>query len=218
MSHGFGRIPSPPDERDYKLSTFIEKAPLPKKKFWSCDMVLDQGASPHCVGFSFASFGNALPVDSNMDNTDGHNLYYMAKMFDGEPGAENGSNMRSGAKAMQMKGRIKNYAFAKKNSEIITWVLTKGPVVVGTDWFNDMFYPNKKGFVRPTGRFAGGHAYLILGVDLSNPLLHYYLCLNSWGYPFGLGGFFKITVNNFGILLARRGEVIAAVELPNEKK
>ncbi len=43
-------------------------------KLWECNRVLDQLTTNHCVGFSLADFGNALPIDSNLDAAVAHFL------------------------------------------------------------------------------------------------------------------------------------------------
>jgi hypothetical protein len=44
-------------------------------------------------------------------------------------------------------------------------VLTTGPMVMGTNWYMDMFTPDRWGYVTPGGDNAGGHSWLIIGVD-----------------------------------------------------
>lgn len=215
--YGFGRLPSPPDPRDFLLSKYISlrsrlmarfrKAPV----LWECDTVLNQLDTPHCVGFSMAGFGNCLPVDDNFGDDDGHHFYYDCKIEDGEPGAENGSCIRSAAKVLQDHGRIGAYAFARTVGEIKIWLLENGPVVVGTEWTTAMMEPGASGFVRVLGGVVGGHAWLLIGYD---PRGDFFTALNSWGSEWGQIGRFKITADDFAFLFARNGEALTAVEMP----
>lgn len=163
----------------------------------------------NCVGFGYAGWGNALPIDDNYVDDDGHAIYYETKIIEGDPGGENGAYMRDGAEAMLARQRMSVYAFAETMDEILEHLRTKGPVVVGTEWTNDMFTPDANGFVRPTGSVAGGHCYLLYGVEGEN-----FLFKNSWGVQWGDSGSFRMTIPNFQVLLDAWGEAVASVELP----
>lgn len=173
-------------------------------------MQLDQGQTNHCVGFGWAQWGNTNPILDSYQDSDGHAIYYECKQIDGEPGQEDGSNVRSGAKAMQNRNKLNAYAFAETVDEIISWVRTNGPVVVGTTWTNDMFSPDKNGLVVPTGATAGGHCYLCVG-DIASEQSG--LFQNSWGTSWGLNGYFKIKWSDFDTLFKDQGEACAAVEI-----
>lgn len=173
--------------------------------------VLDQGDTPHCVGFGWAQFGNTSPVNDSFANADGDKLYYDAKVIDGEPGAEDGSDVRSGAKAMQQIGRLNAYAFASSFATAKAWVEKNGPVVLGTDWTDDMFDPDENGVIHATGQVAGGHCYLWVGVDEAKQQAE---ILNSWGASWGVNGRAFIPLAELEQLYASNGEACTAVELP----
>jgi hypothetical protein len=104
------------------------------------------------------------------------------------------------------------FAFAKNTADIDAWINTNGPVVVGTNWTNDMFSPDAEGFVKPTGASAGGHCYVMLErLDEQDA----YVFQNSWGSGWGLDGRFKIKRADFDGLLRDSGEACCAAELPN---
>jgi len=259
-SHLLGRKPSPPDERDWKLSTFLgdpetllgraveelrkttvgysyflKKDAEPGSKtawdkamtllglvgktwvtydqnvVWNLPKVLDQGSTPHCVGFGWAGWSIAPPYENvAYGNEDAHKIYYEIKEIEGEPGQENGAYVRSGAKAMLNRGRLRAYAFAEYLSEIRTYLHTKGPVVVGTWWTGDMFRPNSDGYVKPTGNKEGGHCYVLYG-DLVDEKC--FVFQNSWGKNWGLNGIFKMKYEDFNKLFSDGGEAVAALEL-----
>ena len=58
-----------------------------------------------------------------------------------------------------------------------------GPVVVGTYWYSSMFYPDRNGLIKINGGIAGGHAYVINGVDKTKKLFR---IKNSWGQSWGI--------------------------------
>jgi hypothetical protein len=209
-----GRNPSKFDARDYRLGDFMPKlatnvfvAPDTKWEFLSAP--LNQGDTPHCVGFSIGDFGICLPVQDFLTNKDGHNFYYACKIIDQEPNQENGSNIRSAAKVMQQNGMIETYAFASSINEIKWWLVNKGPMVIGTTWTNDMFSPDSDNIIHITGGEAGGHAYLINEVR-NNSLFG---IQNSWGDNWGINGKAYIPISEFTTLFRNGGEAISAVEL-----
>lgn len=173
--------------------------------------ILDQEDTNHCVGFSGAQWGNTDPVNDNYTERDGHVIYYECKVFDGEPNEENGSVLRSLGKALKARGRISAYAFANSVDEGLEWVKTKGPLVVGTDWYDDMFNPDANGLVTALGPLVGGHAYLCNGFDADKDELLY---INSWGRNWANDGHFRISLMDAKYLHSREGEIMVALELP----
>ena len=209
MKHGLGRIPSPPDSRDYKMSTILTAQPIPASKYWPGSPILNQKLTPHCVGFGWAGWGISVPVNTKYTDDDGHAIYRSAKVFDGEPLAENGSTVRSGAKAMIKKGRIKGYYFATTFYEAKEFVGNHGPVVIGVDWYEGMNAPDKYSIIRPTGVKRGGHCLLWVGLEDKWGILR-----NSWGDDWGEDGECRIQLNDLALLLAANGEACAAIEKP----
>ena len=140
-------------------------------------------------------------------NADGHAIYYECKVIEGQPGNEDGAYVRDGAKAMLARNRLGVYAFADTIDTALTHLRSYGPLVVGTDWTNDMFDPDAQGFVKPTGGVAGGHCYLWYGVrgDVFD-------FKNSWG-DWGDNGSFHMHRADFEVLFSSWGEVVASVEL-----
>lgn len=188
--------------------------PVPKPTFgeWGTTTRLDQGPTGHCVGFGWSDWGNSTPVADTFADTDGHAIYYEAKVIDGEPGQENGSSTRSGAQAMQNRGRLAAYGFAADIDEVNSWLDNHGPVVTGTDWTTPMFYPDADGRVTVQGgKVEGGHEWVILDRD---PNTRTYEALNSWGNGWGKGGLFFLAEEDYARLLAENGDACLALELP----
>jgi len=213
MQYQLGRKPSPFDPRDYELVNYIPKLKLSlvKTKQWEFPLAaLDQGQTGHCVGFGSADWGINLPIEDTFTNADGDKIYYACKVVDGEPLQEDGSCVRSAAKVLQSMGRLQTYAFAATTKEITYWLLHNGPVLVGTNWTNDMFTPDVNNVIHATGASAGGHCYLLNGVP---DCKHYHL-QNSWSETWGINGGALISIKDFAKLLRSGGEAMAAVELP----
>lgn len=197
--------------RNLEGSVGPQPAPVSAVLWDDSDAVLDQGDTPHCVGFGCAQFGNTEPIDDHWVNQDGHDIYYEAKIIDGEPKAEDGSSVHSGVKALKNRKRVGVYAWSTSITDIKAWVLSKGPVIVGSDWYNNMFNPDQNGFVVPTGGIAGGHCFLIVGWADDDTITF----LNSWGSSWGKGGRFHMKATDFNVLVQSNGfEACAVVELP----
>ena len=207
-----GRKPSPVDNRDYKLGSYIdykEGVTQPLSKIWDFDSKsLDQSIFPHCTGFAIANWGICSPVNDKYTNADGHDFYYKCKVIDGEPKEENGSTIRSVAKVLKNEGKINTYAFSSTIDEIKYWILNKSPMIVGTEWYEGMM-STRFGFVEPTGKMLGGHAYLMIGYENGN-----FIFQNSWG-NWGISGTgrFKMSESNFAKIFENDGEVLATIEL-----
>jgi len=213
-----GRFESPADGRDWQIKNFsdVEKIEMEVPKtvmHWPFQgKTLYQGDTGHCCGFGDAHYLINEPVYTPCTDEDGHRFYYMCKEFDGEPGNEEGSNIRSAAKVLQKLGRIENYAFAGNIDEMIWWILHKGPMVVGTIWTEGMFDPDRDGTIHAIGAPAGGHCYLFNGVDT---IQRKFYGPNSWGQDWGDNGFFSISFEDFAWLFHYGGEALSAVEIEN---
>ena len=78
-----------------------------------------------------------------------------------------------------------------------------GPAVIGTNWHRDMFTPDDRGYITPTGSLAGGHAYRVVQ---AHPYRNAYRIVNSWGRQWGQAGRAWIHRDHVAYLLAARGE------------
>jgi len=199
---GLGRLYAP-DARDDK---FLMRSALPRpeaaralptKKTWAFRTeVLDQGETGSCVGHAWKHFMICAPLCSSAKREPSAFALYdeackLDEFTDNDDDIEReiGTTVRAGAEAMKARGLVKQYLWARSLDEVIRWLLLKGPVVMGTDWYTSMFEPDAQGVVRitPTARVAGGHAYLLRKVDLRRGLLW---GPQSWGPKEGVNGHF----------------------------
>jgi len=214
MQYGLGRIPSPKDPRDWpvkRLTAMIEAGEaLPVA--WDCPVVLNQGSTMRCVGFAWAAFKACAqkdaPKDPAITNAEGHRIYKECKKLEGDPTGEEGAFLRSGAKVLKAEGLIDAYAFGTFE-ETEHWCQTYGPVVMGTNWYHGMRYPDSKGIVTLSGAVDGGHAWLRTG-DKQGPADNQ--GHNSWN-GWGDKGKFYISNEDLYRLMDEGGEGIMAVRL-----
>jgi hypothetical protein len=140
---------------------------------------------------------------------DATQLYTWANAHDGDLGKHDGSTVRAGFQALVDQGdrvvasnnpaanpvgtmdKVSNYLWADTSAvnadidRLITWILTVSPVVIGINWYNDMFNPDPAtGRLTVTGAVAGGHAICVRGVNALDPDNTYFVLRNSWG-PWG---------------------------------
>ncbi len=192
------------------LAQIVGPPPVPSNdREWAAAFQLNQSSTGHCVGFGWAGWGDSEPVVDEYGDPDGHAIYYECKVIEGQPNNEDGAYPRDGAKAMLARGRLSTYAAAATITDVIDYLRSTGPLVIGTDWTSDMFEPDSNGFIKPTGSYEGGHCYLLYGINDTTLTFK-----NSWGADWGDNGSFHMSVADFTVLMQSYGEAWASVELP----
>lgn len=206
--------------KEYPIRATIETRPTKRNKLWRIGPILDQGREGACVGFGWAAEAFSTPVSVDLSRvkadvprdptTFAQHIYRSAQKLDEWPGeAYSGSSVNAGAKAMRDAGLIKEYRWAFSIEDVTDSVLTKGPVVIGTNWYNGMYYaPN--GVLRVGGELVGGHCYTIVGYRLaesSKTKEDAFIVQNSWGADWGTNGLAEIKVSDMRrLLIDERGE------------
>jgi hypothetical protein len=219
-----GRIPTPEVRRAAIPSKYLETAPIPTRRGWRYwnlppKRYTDQGPTSRCVGH--AGYHTAVcgpKVQIPPKSVTPELIYDMAQARDYWPGSERdpdprkryeGTSVMAGAEACRELGLFKEFHWTDKLDVAIAWVLERGPLYLGTNWYNDMFMPNREGLVRLTGGDAGGHSYICNG---GNERRERWRCPNSWGLTFGDNGNFWLTTEDLATLIKRDGEVCMVVE------
>jgi hypothetical protein len=226
---GFGRLVPPDRDEDEQYLMRRRLAapgtPLPTRKTWRIHpTALNQGKTGTCVGHAWRNFLRAAPVQLNAGGPSAFDIYRgavavdewssndkEATLPDGDPRLKSGTSVRAGAKSVTAKGHLKSYLWAFALQPAIEWVLTEGPVVLGTDWWSSFEQPDDEGIVQIKANATndGGHSYLWRGVDTKRGLA---LCTNSWGDNWAKSGDFYLPLRDLERLISDNGEVCTAVQ------
>lgn len=206
------------DHRDLPIApllTLAESPSITKKFWWDNGWWGNQGSTEECTAYSWTHWVEDTMLNDklfeqlkkplwNMDD-----FYHKLQKNDGIPGiGYQGSTVRAGAKVLKEMNVIEEYRWASTVDEIAQCILTIAPMVVGTTWFMDMFKPDRRYHVHAEGSSAGGHAYVLNGVDTDQKIFR---IKNSWGKDWGDGGHAYISFDDFDKLLKMGGQACIAV-------
>lgn len=208
------------DERS-KSFAFMARSTKPKQKttHWSSTArVLDQGNLGSCTGNAMAQWLNtdfatgALGTRvSKLNEADAVDLYRLATRLDAVPGRyepdDTGSTGNAAAKAAVKQHYLKSYSWLFSFTSTQA-AIEQTPLIVGTLWTNKMFSVNN-GLVKVgpivDSNIAGGHEYLMSGIDWSAEVFEFRQSWGDWeGAP---GGYFAIGFKDFRTLLENQGDV-----------
>jgi len=213
----FGRIMNPdPRDHDYLVRSHaaLLGAPIrPKRRTWYLPMSerLNQGAKPHCVGFSWKHFLRSEPRVRGAAIAPS-TIYAEAQKVDGIPGeAYDGTTVRGGAVYLKKSvSVVATYRWAFNVNDALDACGLVGPLVLGTDWYEGMLKPDAGNDIHRSGRVVGGHAYLLIGYDDARGLA---LIQNSWGTSWGIGGRAYLPYQDLEALIDAGGEACIATEV-----
>lgn len=184
------------------------------KTWWDGTFWPDQGETSQCVEYAWHNFMSTRPVNSpnKAPFWEYGSVYASAQRdYDEWEGEDyDGTSVRAGAKALQALGLISGYRWAWDLETVVRHALFEGPVVMGTNWYTSMFYPNTSGIVEVRGSVEGGHAYAITGVNTRTGLAR---CKQTWGRGWGKLGRFWIKFDDLARLIDEDGEACIATEV-----
>jgi len=222
---GKGRIVSfDPRDQEFRMRAAMPPIePTVNRRFWETGKILDQKSTQHCVAFAGHQFLMTFPVQNKPYKTT-KELYHLCQLNDewqGEEPAYYGTSTRALMKVLQSAGLIESYLWAYSADTIRRWILMKGPVLIGTNWYTGMNKIDKAGFIYPTGSPEGGHETMLRGWDdtVRCPKcgnLGAARLLNSWGERWGQQGKAWVCGKDLDGLIKNQGEAVTAFEVENK--
>jgi hypothetical protein len=212
---GFVQKPDPKDA-DYPMGAVageVDGDPRTKTQVWDLPShLLNQGSTNSCVGHSCAHFILAAPI-MNV-SVDPIATWHKAQELDEIPGNEGtngGTSVRAGFKALQSQDLITgDYRWASNAGDTLRFILNRGPVVIGSQWYPGMSQP-QNGMLRLTGTPDPnmGHAYLLFGFSSDQDA---FLVANSWGTSWGINGMGFLRYDSLDRLLNEGGVACSAIQ------
>jgi papain like protease len=196
--HGFGLIPSPPDERDFDVADVLDaleaSAILLPSSYVAPHMpsVLNQGATPMCVAYTDSA------IKGQQDRGDQGQFFnfdepYFFRLIGGNA---NGAVLRNGLERMRLYGypivgggvasqhKIAAYYSVPKTVDAIKQAIyLLGPIQLGVHWYNSWMRPYSNGVLPRADWYTSGHDIAAYGWDARGLRLR-----QSWGTAWGLGG------------------------------
>lgn len=171
------------------------------------------------MGFGWAAYLASQPIYNPSGVKGAKFLYHSAQAQDKLMGNNwsEGASVLAGAKATTIAGYASEYRWATGVDDIIDALVSKGPVVIGTDWLGNMFYPTSDGLLDVSGDIAGGHCYLINGFWPNHPQFgDVFTMLNSWGFDWGIKGMAFLKVVDMQHLFNEDADACIAVEIKHK--
>lgn len=218
-SRGLGRRHAlDPLDHKFLLARPAQEASQITYRTWFTDQVFDQGNTSQCVAYSSIGWLMASPVRNTTNIPTFGELYTDCQKNDEWPGEEyDGTSVRAAFRVLKRRGYVSEYRWAFNAATVVDHLLVNGPIVAGTVWLNNMFDPDKNGFLNVSGQQVGGHAYLLIGANKDK------LCpdgsrgairiVNSWNREWGQSGRAWIAMADFDKLMADDGEAATATEV-----
>jgi hypothetical protein len=219
---GLGRVPhpeTPEAEAAYPVRSLEAYSTSTRtyRYYWERGAWLDQGNTGTCVGHAFAHRRADSPVPTGeIDEAYALKLYLDAS---GDTTYQVGTSGLAACRVLAQRGTISQYHWITSPTELRNTLLTVGSVCVGTDWYGSMFTPvfqygNAYLTVDTTSGIAGGHEYLINGINVEpSSGLPYYRMKNSWGQGWGYNGTARIYCKDLDWLLFQsNGDAVIITE------
>lgn len=200
---------------------------------WKPGVILDQGSEGACVGFGWTQEAVMSPVRVSVAdmaqrlwiggsaNSVASAVYHNAQSEDRAMGNnwDGGASVLAGAKAMSNLGYIREYRWCFSIDDVIDTLIYHGPVVLGINWHESMYYPDGFGELQTDGAVVGGHCIVASGYNVGKimhpssgrPPRSMVQLTNSWGPVWGQTGQAWIEARKLSELLADGGEACVPI-------
>jgi hypothetical protein len=207
-------------EEDWRAEPSLLRAARGKDwLYWTSGPLQDQGATPHCVEYSTRGLLEASPARNKTKTIPRGSIYGWCQKNDEWSGeADDGTSVHAAMKWLKQNSYIESYEWARTAEEAHAHLMTRGPLVIGTTWYEHMSYVDEFGYARISGANYGGHAYMIRGgnrnkKDPVTGVVGACKIRNSWGLEYGDKGESWINWKDFQDLIDDWGEIAMPIEL-----
>lgn len=221
MRHGLGRVPHPETPRArqlYPITPLLTASTRTYRYWWEGGAWLDQGQTGTCVGNAFAHRRADSPIPITGITEDWARTLYVDAS--GDTTLQEGTSGLAACRVLATRGTITSYHWVTTAEELRTAVLDLGTVCVGTNWYESMFdpverYGNSYMRVSPASGLAGGHEYLINGINLApSEGPPFARMKNSWGKGWGHGGTARFELSALeDLLFSADGDAVLITEV-----
>lgn len=217
VPHPLGRAFVHHDPRNFLFRALTQPTRQPRAAtanapWWTLDVydqISDDCTANAAIGVLRTSphFPLISPVRAQYDSAQEKvALYEEAKRWDPWPGEDYaGTSTDAPFRVLRNRGVIPGWQWLFGIEEAKEWLIHYGPVSFGTNWYNNMFYPDSKGYIHPGGGLAGGHAYRCV---YYSPKDRRFRIVNSWSRGWGQSGRAWIAEDDMASLLADQGEIV----------
>jgi len=212
-----GAKPDRPDYRDYKMRVSSMAQVTADRKFYTMvdkDFRINQGGEGTCVGHAATNVLLAGPSlhrtyaefqTEELAHQFARNLYLEAS---GDATYQQGMYPRDACAELLSDDLITSYWKVLQVEDVITALLTFGPVMIAVPWYVSMFYGdltlrNAYGnyWVRVNleSQHVGYHCIALTGIDLDpdDGAPPFVRIQNSWGSEWGANGTARLTIESF---------------------
>ena len=206
------------DDRNFKFLLPRKRVPAGVRyRMWNAGPELDQGDTPQCVGYSGWGFLAGGPI-INKPPFSPTDLYHWAQEEDEWQGVNyDGSSGLGLMRALKGRGYIKEYRWAIDTETMAAWLLTTGPVICGSYWYEGMANTDKEGFIHPVGGNWGGHEWRQIGVNLDKKCpdgtTGAFRMMNTWSKKWGEQGRAWVSIADMKKLLFNDGDCAVPTEI-----
>jgi C1A family cysteine protease len=205
-----------PESRRFGIVREVED--VPTKAIWHIPgKVLDQGSEGACVGHGITAEATSSPVRVRLADPQAtaFDAYEWCRRNDEYPGEQyDGTSTNAGMKYGREHGWWEGYRWCFSMDDVKR-ALTVGPVVIGINWYADMYETDPNGLVRVGGQLVGGHCLLVNGWSPNLQRRGWgevYRWRNSWGRTYGVNAHGWIKAADLTrLLITERGEAAVPV-------
>ena len=216
MTYSLGAKPDRPDPRDYQLETALlaPEASAIDRKFYTMvnpDFRINQGAEGTCVGHAATNVLLAGPSPhrdyvsfqtEELAHQFARRLYLEAS---GDTTYQQGMYPRDACAELLRDELIESYWKVLQPDDIITALLTFGPVMVAWPWYESMYMTvGTKAYLKVNlaSTHVGYHCLALTGIDMApdDGGLPFVRLQNSWGSDWGKDGTARVTIENLRLL------------------